>query len=452
MTETRRVAAAALCACVLVLLTLVSTARAQPADGGVITPTQPPPDATPTADVPTPSGEVPSNETPAPAETPPTTDQPEISAPTKHKHHKNHDSGTEPSLDQGDVVDADDLGGTSSHGVNFRFLLQPRYTTNVLDHDIDPTTTLDPRLQDGYSINRAFMRAVSSPRKWMTLKFLADFSQFSHRQPKRALKLAYVEVRPAHHITLVAGLFKRTFSLLELLAIANFELADVGPTDTLIKHAELGGRDPGAMIEITPLHKKKKLAIYFGVYGGGLAGVDARPYGLMTGRIEGRPIKHLRLGIDGAWRPHGQSPIAAGVPSTTTAGKAVSADASVIFKALEVRAEWLWGDRTDRAIATDARTWMAFWAVGAVKLDVSDSVRLMPAVRFEWLDADREHPIGRRYLISGGLNVMDRTDSLRLLLDVSRNQVQPGTFPLGVPPLLLDASSTTITVQIQVKV
>ena len=434
-----------LCAFLVVLPTLLaSTARSQPADAGVAT-------APPPADAPAPAAEVESNETPAVTE-PPAPGPGDEPGPKHHKKHDKHDKHGEGSLDQGDLVDGDDLGGVSNHGVNFRFLLQPRYTTNLVDHDIDATTTLDPRLQDGYSINRAFLRAVSSPASWLTLKFLADFAEFSHRQPRRALKLAYVEVRPTDHITLVAGLFKRTFSLLELLSIADFELADTGPTDALIKNAELGGRDPGAMIQITPLRKRKTLGLYFGVYDGGLGGTDARPYGLMTGRIEGRPIKHLRLGLDGAWRPHGQSPVGAGIPSTTTAGKAVSADASFVSKDLEIRAEWLWGDRTDSALAANASTWMAFWAVGAVKLDVSDAVRLMPAVRFEWLDADREHPIGRRYLVSGALNLMDHADSVRLLLDVSRNQVQAGTFPLGVPPLLFDASSTTIVMQVQVKV
>lgn len=437
-----------LCACLVVLPTLIgSTAHGQPADAGVDSAQPPQPEA---ALSPT---EVPTNETPASAPTPAAADNAAADAggsqpKKKHKKHGNGDA----SLDQGDVVDEDDLGGISSHGVNFRFLLQTRYTANLVDHDVDPSTTLDPRLQDGYSISRAFMRAVSSPRQWITLKFLADFAEFSHRQPRRALKLAYAEFHPADHITLIAGLFKRTFSLLELLAIADFEFADVGPTDVLIKNAELGGRDPGAMIEITPLRKKKTLGIYVGVYDGGLGGADARPYGLMTGRIEGRPTKHLRLGVDGAWRPHGQSPLGAGIPSTTIAGKAVSADASIVAKDLEVRAEWLWGDRTDRALAADARTWMAFWAIGAIKLDLSDTLRLMPAARFEWLDADREHPVGRRYLFSGSLNLMDRADTVRLLLDVSRNQVQSGTFPLSVPPLLLDTSSTTIVVQLQVKV
>jgi hypothetical protein len=433
-----------LCACLAVLPTLIgSTAHGQPADAGVDSAQLPTTEEAPS------TGEVPTNETPAPVPTPAAADDRTTAEPQRKKQEKH--GSVDASFDQGDVVDGDDLGGISSHGVNFRFLLQARYTANFVDHAID-TATLDPRLQDGYSIGRAFLRAVSSPRKWLTLKFLADFAELSHRQPRRTLKLAYMQIHPAEHITLIAGLFKRTFSLLELLAVADFELADVGPTDVLIKKAELGGRDPGAMIQITPLRKKKTLGIYVGVYDGGLGGLDARPYGLMTARVEGRPIKHLRLGIDGAWRPHGQSPIAPGVPSTTIAGKAVSADASFVAKDLEVRAEWLWGDRTDHALAADASTWMAFWAIGAIKLELSHALRLMPAARFEWLDADREHQIGRRYLFSGALTVMDRADSFRLMLDVSRNQVQSGTFPLGIPPLLLDTSSTTIVVQVQVKV
>ena len=44
-------------------------------------------------------------------------------------------------------------------------------------------------------------------------------------------------------------------------------------------------------------------------------------------------------------------------------------------------------------------------------------VLAMPALRFEWLDIDRQHPEGQRYLASAALN-LDFTAHVRLLLDL----------------------------------
>ena len=347
----------------------------------------------------------------------------------------------------------DDAGGAVNRDVNLRFLIQTRYTGTLVDDPIDTTTTLDPRIHDGWSMNRVFIRATTRATSWLDLKLLVDMAEFSHRTPKRALKLAYGEIEVNSHVKVVAGLFKRTFSLLELLAIADFELADTGPTDQLIKDAELGGRDPGVMVEVAPLRKRKWLKLYLAAFDGGLNGKEARFYGLLTARIQAEPIKHLKLGLDGAWRHHGQE-VPPGVLASTTKGRAVSADVIYERKPLMFRAEWLWGDRSDQIFAGDpatgARTWMATWAIAAVKIPVSTFV-VMPAARFEWLDADREHPIGRRYLISGAVTAMDPADRMRVMLDVSRSQVQGGTFPLSIAPILLDASGTVIVAQIQLK-
>jgi len=127
-------------------------------------------------------------------------------------------------------------------------------------------------------------------------------------------------------------------------------------------------------------------------------------------------------------------------------------------KRLAARAEWLWGDRSDDNHRGDdlmgnggARTFMGAWAIAAYKIPV-DKLMVMPAARVEWLDADREHPVGRRYYVSGAVNVMDKSDEVRVLLDVSRQQVQDGTIPLGMPPGLLDQNATVVNLQIQIKI
>ena len=38
------------------------------------------------------------------------------------------------------------------------------------------------------------------------------------------------------------------------------------------------------------------------------------------------------------------------------------------------------------------------------------------------------------------------------MLDVSRSQLQTGTFPLSSAPLLLDASATVVVAQLQLKI
>ena len=363
-------------------------------------------------------------------------------------HKKKHKTDADGDPDQGDIV-ADSPDDEVRHTVDFRFLFQTRYTATFAP-TIDQTTTLDPRLNDGYSLNRIFLRATTRPRPWLSAKLLVDFSELSHKSPKNALKLAYIDLTIAPKWTLTVGLFKRTFSLLELLPIAEFEVADVGPTDTLIKDAKLGGRDAGVMIRFDPLRKRKWLSIYLAAYDGGLGGVDARPLGLVTARVVAQPVKHLRLGVDGVWRQHGQQP-PPGIPSNAGPGQAVSADIRYSRKRLELRAEWLWGDRADEANRGDARTFMAAWVIAAVRLRL-DPVVLMPAVRFEWLDADREHEIGRRYVFSTAVDVMDVSESVRLLIDVSHYQVQRGTYPLSIAPVLLDTSSTAIVAQVQVKI
>jgi hypothetical protein len=150
------------------------------------------------------------------------------------------------------------------------------------------------------------------------------------------------------------------------------------------------------------------------------------------------------------WRPKGED-VPAGFTPSVGPGKAISTDARYETKKIHLRVEWAYGDRADFNHRGDARTWMSLWGVAAMKLKLPD-LALMPAVRVEWLDADREHGVGRRYYLSGALNLMDRHDQVRLLVDVSRSIVQSGSPLVGQPPGLLDQSSTIAVVQLQVKI
>lgn len=361
---------------------------------------------------------------------------------------------------KGDAFGDEPENGPKTKGFAFRLLLQTRYT-----RVFDDASAKDAESNDGFALNRAFLRGVVHPYKWLSAKLLVDFAELAYSNPQQALKLAYGEIKPIKRVELTFGLFKRTYSLLELLPIAEYELADTGPTDNLIKDTQFGGRDAGAMVRGDPLPKRRWLHIYLGAFGGagegaeGLTGTTsnantgpdlAAPSLLLTARLQSRPIKHLSFGVDGAWRPTGTPAISLPPQSQVTSGAATSADATYSTRLIELRGEWLWGDRTDIPYRADARTFMAAWGIFAVRFPVA-RVLVMPTARFEWLDADRQHPEGQRYVVSGALN-LDFTTRVRLLLDLTRDQLAHGTYALSSPPGVFSQSATIYVTQLQLKI
>jgi hypothetical protein len=361
---------------------------------------------------------------------------------------------------KGDAFGDEPENGPKTKGFAFRLLLQTRYT-----RVFDDASVTDAESNDGFALNRAFLRGVVHPYKWLSAKLLVDFAEFAYSNPQQALKLAYGEIKPVKRFELTFGLFKRTYSLLELLPIAEYELADTGPTDNLIKDTQFGGRDAGAMVRVNPLPKRRWLHVYLGAFGGAGEGAEgipgtsgnvntgpdlAAPSLLLTARLQSRPLKHLSLGADAAWRPNGTPAVSLPPQSQVASGVATSADATYSDQRFELRGEWLWGDRTDIAYRGDARTYMAAWGIFAVRFPVA-KVLAMPTARFEWLDADRQQPEGQRYLISGALN-LDFTTHVRLLLDLSRDQLERGSAPLMSPPGVFSQSATVFVTQLQLKI
>ncbi len=314
---------------------------------------------------------------------------------------------------------------------------------------------------DGWVLQRAFLRMAAKPTNWLSGKILLDFAALRDGNAIQTVKLAYVEIEPAARVRITAGLFKRTFSLLELLPIAEYEFADTGLADTLIQDTGFGGRDIGAMVAVQPLPKKKWLKVLVGAFQGDHIASDARPDGLLTGRLESTPIKHLHLGADIAWRRVPTVPYLLPTDGPQDAGLAWSADAMLQFERWDVRAEVLGGDRTDLLhrynpeLGANATTFLGAWLLGAYRIPVHTAV-LMPALRVEWLDTDRGHPIGNHVQVSGALNC-DFTSRVRLLLDVTRQWVEDGTMPVGVKPTgdtlgtYHDASYWRFVTQLQVR-
>ena len=160
-------------------------------------------------------------------------------------------------------------------------------------------------------------------------------------------------LKPLPRTRVTVGLFKRPYSLLELLPIADFEFADVGPTDEVTKELGFGGRDMGAMVQVEPLSIKCWLNLSAGMFAGDAEGRFASLAGLLSARLESSPLRIVRLGVDASYRPRRTLALLEdtvdykGVGFLDEGG-AVSGDVSVAVGRMEVRAEGLYGKRVDR--------------------------------------------------------------------------------------------------------
>jgi len=196
----------------------------------------------------------------------------------------------------------DELGDLSLGAFTLRTLTQVRYA-GTFTAPASPDSVATARQDDGWRLNRMFLRLVAAPSKRLQARVLVDFAELLHKSGKKSLKLAYGELRPWKWLEITAGLFKRRFSLLELLPIASYELGDVGPTDSFLKDLGYAGRDVGAMIRVNPLPHRKLLTLWVGGFAGDPEeGYDVTVGKLLTTRVESRPLHVLRLGADMAWR------------------------------------------------------------------------------------------------------------------------------------------------------
>jgi hypothetical protein len=326
----------------------------------------------------------------------------------------------------------DAFGDTTVSGFTMRTLLQVRFAKTVTDPGAQPDEQATAKDNDGWRLNRMFFRLVAAPNKRLQARLLVDFAELLHKNQKKSLKLAYGLFTPAKWIEITAGLFKRSFSLLELLPIADYELADEGPTDDFLKDLGYAGRDIGGMIRLMPLPKKRYLSLWLGAFAGDPEeGYDVGFGKLLTARAETKPVRFLRLGLDGSWRlrrsvGHEKYPSYDREIETLAAGHAYSADVTLSGGGFELRVEGILGKRTDILWAPTTPQFVSAWALCAYRFAVGGVV-LMPAVRAEWLDVDRKNPGGGRAYVTAGFNV-DLNANVRLLVDLSRYDVN-GTVP-----------------------
>ena len=350
-------------------------------------------------------------------------------------------------------------------GTELRVLIQTRYGETY------PDTTRPGELAlaqhpDGWVLNRAFLRVVSKPTTWLNAKLLLDFAALRTADLPQSVKLAYATIQLHPRIALSAGLFKRPFSLLELLPIGEYEFGDNGPSDNLIKDIGFGGRDIGALVEFSPLPRKKLLKVSLGAFQGGHADTTAMADGLLAARVESTPWKHLHLGADAIWRRKASVDDYGTSDGAQSDGWAWSADVILDYTRFDLRAEVLAGDRTDVKnrfnpdFSAPAMHFLGAWILGLYRIPVGKSV-LMPGLKLDWVDTDREHPVGNHLSLSGSLNI-DFDPRVRLLLDLTHQWVDPGTMPLGKKPngdvdlgswkAFHDVDYTRFVVQLQVRI
>lgn len=379
-----------------------------------------------------------------------------------------------------DASDGDPFGdgkdGTAAGPFSFRALLQARYRHTFArgSRRTRPGYALREdtlvRDGDGFQLSRLFLRIASDPLPELGFKTILDFAKLTN--PENVVKQAYGTVRLVpKRVVLSIGVVKLPYSTMELDPIAQLELSDLGGTDDLIKNLGFAGRDVGATLMVAPLRKPKLLRVSLGAYRGHAKDEHASPLGAIGARIESKPLKGVRLGIDAVGMPNSQDykrpfetsgkDVLPAPPDPLypreqrwAAGKAYSADVTYDRHRLMLRVEGLLGDRVDVDERYGARSFWALWAVAAYDVHWGN-LRFTPALRAEWSDLDREHDVGRRRELSAGV-AFPYEKRARFLVDVKRTDAQRGTPVIDSPKPLpavpyFERDNTRVTAQFQLE-
>ncbi|HTU59141.1 MAG TPA: hypothetical protein VMF89_11920, partial [Polyangiales bacterium] len=214
------------------------------------------------------------------------------------------------------------------------------------------------------------------------------------------------------------------------------------------------------------------LRVTLGAFHGRAKDEHSSPIGSLGARLESKPIKGLRLGLDAVGMPRSirfkqpfetdSDELLPNPPDPLypreqrwASGIAYSADVSYTRKYFSVRAEGMLGDRVDVDARYGARSFWAVWGLVAYRFKLGP-IGIMPAGRVEWLDTDREHDVGGRLELSAALNILYKK-SVRGVLAITRCDVQPDTAVLEQPQPLpyqpyfaLDYTRVTLQLQLEI--
>jgi hypothetical protein len=378
------------------------------------------------------------------------------------------------------ALPGDPWGSSVGDGVlSLRALFQLRYVTSFARESTNPRESYAVREDwlaqegDGFSFNRLFLRVGSDPLPYLGFKMVLDFSELIDNDPEDVVKQAYITFRPIPgHLELVAGMFKVPFSTLELDASSRYEFAFFGEGNRLVNQLGFAGRDIGVQLIGAPFRKAKRMQIILGAFGGHAYGEHDLPVGTVAGRIELKPNKVLRLGVDGALQPRA---ITYNRPFNTSGsdvvpnpsdpryptqkrwddGYAVSADVRIKKKGFMLRGEGMYGTRVDVDERYGAETFWSVWGIAAYRIQAGP-LQLLPALRYEWLDTDIEHDDrGVFAQLSGSFSFLFM-ERVRIMLDVTAIDAQDNTpvlnqkKPLQAEPYLaLDTVRGTVQLQVE---
>ncbi|MET0385501.1 MAG: hypothetical protein ABW321_06065 [Polyangiales bacterium] len=368
-------------------------------------------------------------------------------------------------------------GGLRAGFLLFRFMMQARYTRTFAEPSTNPSASYRvaenelARNGDGANIHRFFVRIAADPLPYLQLKTIVDLAELIHDNPDSAVKQAFVELKPIpKRLELTFGLFKVPYSILELDPVAEFPFAELGQADDLVKELGFAGRDIGAEVTIAPLPKRKWLRVAFGAFRGHAKDESKAVVGTLGARLETRPFKGLRIGVD--WVEHPSTIVYNNaletsnrdlVPNpadlryprarTWSSGRAGSADVRYHRHHWRLAVEGMLGKRIDVDTRYGAGSFIAFWGLAGYRFRLA-GMHCMPALRAAWSDFDREHPVGVRRELSVALN-MDFTDHVRLLIDGTRSDVQSNSPRLRQPKPLpetpyMQLADTRLVAQLQV--
>jgi len=230
------------------------------------------------------------------------------------------------------------------------------------------------------------------------------------------------------------------------------------------------------MVQVEPLALKRWMNVSAGMFAGDAEGRYAGIAGLVAARVESSPFRMIRLGADAAYRPQRTLALLEDTVDYRGVGfldkgAAVSGDVSLALGRMEIRAEGLYGKRTDMMSRLNDGTgfyvgdcpsgnchWLAGWGLATYRVPVGKRSVLMPAVRAEWLEMNREQHLGKRTYLTGALD-FDVTPELRFLVDVTWRHVQPQSLSLTqlnqfvtVGSEIYDLSGTRMTLQAQLRI
>jgi hypothetical protein len=340
--------------------------------------------------------------------------------------------------------------------ISLRVLLQTRYLDTFAKHSKNPRAGYALREdvlvhdRDGFELQRFFFRLAADPTPWVGFRAVIDFADLRGSNISNVLKQAYATLRPIPtRFEIAAGIFNLPYSTLELDPVARFELSDLGSADDFAKQLGFAGRDVGVEVMIAPLERPRWLRVSLGAFRGHADDEHASPIGAIGARVESKPIQGFRVGADMVGMPFSadyKRPFeTSGKEALPTppdpmypyerrwaGGKAYSADLTYSRDRFMARAEGMLGDRVDIDLRYGARSFWSAWAIVAYRIALAEDITLLPALRAEWLDSDREHDNGLRRELSAGVSVMYK-ENVRFLVDVKRTDVQADTPVLEQP-------------------